>query len=103
MLETMLPHLDGHDLNSVISTQALLVHFLPLSHPDAWLPTLFRLWETFKSALFDDQMLDLLAQLAELHVTDPQPTTHRSDTGVFTDEQFALIMTKCLRLSLIHI
>ena len=97
MLETMLPHFDGHDLNSVISTQALLVHFLPLSHPDAWLPTLFRLWETFKSALFDDQMLDLLAQLAELHVTDPQPTTHRSDTGVFTDEQFALIMTKCLR------
>lgn len=97
MLEAILPNLDGHDLNSVISVQALLVHFLPLSKPDEWLPALFQLWETFKSSLFDDQMLDLLARLAELHVMEPHSTSKWSETGIFSDEQFALIMTKCLR------
>ena len=97
MLEAMLPNLDGHDLNSVISVQALLVHFLPLSKPDEWLPALFQLWATFKSSLFDDQMLDLLARLTELHVTEPHSTSKWSETGIFSDEQFALIMTKCLR------
>ena len=63
--------MDGSNLNSVIATQAFLVHFLPISHPQRWLPTMFRLWESFNSSLFDDQMLDLLARLAEMHVTDP--------------------------------
>lgn len=71
MLQTFLPKMDGSNLNSVIATQAFLVHFLPISHPQRWLPTMFRLWESFNSSLFDDQMLDLLARLAEMHVTDP--------------------------------
>lgn len=42
-------------------------------------------------------MLDLLARLAELHTTEPQTTPLWSETGIFTDAQFSLIMTKCLR------
>ncbi len=161
MLRTVLPKMDGSNLNSVIATQAFLVHFLPISHPQRWLPAMFRLWESFNSSLFDDQMLDLLARLTEMHVTDPSissassarkagslaETTMRSDTkvadaaaastadadggmndeeapgkaqsaesdppfgtespsekiglfndvGIFTEQQYALIMTKCLK------
>ncbi|ETS62890.1 hypothetical protein PaG_02652 [Moesziomyces aphidis] len=162
MLRTFLPKMDGSNLNSVIATQAFLVHFLPISHPQRWLPAMFRLWESFNSSLFDDQMLDLLARLAEMHVTDPsisstsaarkasllaESTLHPeaqtvsntpangdsqaeastnngeatkspdpgsstppsgtespaasvglfSDIGIFTEQQFSLIMTKCLK------
>lgn len=97
MLEAILPRMDGNDLNSVIATQALLVHFLPLASSDAWLPVLFRLWDSFKSSLFDDQMLDLLARLAEEHVTRPTNASRWAETGIFTDEQMAVIMTRCLR------
>ncbi|WFD08563.1 Proteasome activator BLM10 [Malassezia vespertilionis] len=99
MLRTILPQMDGNDINSVIATQAYLVHFLPLSEPQRWLPTMFRLWQSFKSSLFDDQMLDHLARLAEFHVLDENEAQKpmRRDIGIFTDAQFALIMTKCLR------
>lgn len=104
MLQTVLPQMDGGDLNSVIATQAFLVQFLPLDEPQAWLPAMFRLWETFKSSLFDDQMLDHLARLAEHQlldapaaaIDDAKPALWQ-ETGLFTDAQFALIMTKCLR------
>jgi len=97
MLEAILPRMDGNDLNSVIATQALLVHFLPLANPDAWLPVLFRLWDSFKSSLFDDQMLDVLARLAEEHITGPSEASRWGETGLFTDVQMAMIMTRCLR------
>ncbi|SJX61736.1 related to BLM10-proteasome activator subunit [Sporisorium reilianum f. sp. reilianum] len=158
MLRTFLPKMDGSNLNSVIATQAFLVHFLPISHPQRWLPTMFRLWESFNSSLFDDQMLDLLARLAEMHVTDPSISSASSarkagtlaeatlrpeartpgvnaapkadddeqmqegeqaeasdstpssgtqspseklglfsDIGIFTEQQYSLIMTKCLK------
>ena len=161
MLRTFLPKMDGANLNSVIATQAFLVHFLPISHPQRWLPTMFRLWESFNSSLFDDQMLDLLARLAEMHVTDPSISSASSarkagslaeatlrpeaqasgttaavkgdddepmqdgetqvkaevndstsssgtaspsgklglfsDIGIFTEQQYSLIMTKCLK------
>ncbi|KAJ1028660.1 hypothetical protein NDA16_001826 [Ustilago loliicola] len=161
MLRTFLPKMDGSNLNSVIATQAFLVHFLPISHPQRWLPTMFRLWESFNSSLFDDQMLDLLARLSEMHVQDPsissasaarkagslaeatvrpdaqnaeatdapkpQQDEHMiedeateklatteslvssgtaspsgrvglfSDIGIFTEQQYSLIMTKCLK------
>ncbi|EST07615.1 Protein of unknown function DUF3437 [Kalmanozyma brasiliensis GHG001] len=161
MLRTFLPKMDGSNLNSVIATQAFLVHFLPISHPQRWLPTMFRLWESFNSSLFDDQMLDLLARMAEMHVTDPSISSASSarkagslaeatvrpevqnpeanpaskadgdarmnedaslripenadstpssgttspsskaglfsDIGIFTEQQYSLIMTKCLK------
>lgn len=70
ILNTILPNMDGSSVDSIISTQAFLVHFLPLSHPQYWLPITFRLWETFNSSHIDDQHLDLLARLTEKHL-DP--------------------------------
>jgi proteasome activator subunit 4 len=130
MLREMLPMMDGSSINSILATQSLLVHFLPISHPQAWLPAMFRLWESFSSSLFDDQMLDLLARVAEMHVEDPRVSSVQSmketgihsdeyqaeasssssieetseegepmwnEVGIFTEAQFSLIMTKCLR------
>ncbi len=139
MLNTFLPKMDGNSLDSVIATQAVLVHFLPTSHgqPQVWLKMMFRLSETFNSSLWDDQMLDLLARLSAQNVLHPEFPEDRDiastvakkaepvewlkryadaegdtgildadsahsndgwqDVGILTDQQFELIMTKCLR------
>jgi len=45
-----------------------MAHFLPLSHPSDWLTSVFSLWESFNSPLYDAGWLDMMARLAELHV-----------------------------------
>ena len=61
---------------SLLASQYYLLTFLPLSHPQTYLPMLFRLWESINSYMFDDRMLQFLARLAEMHVdptvSDPQ-------------------------------
>ncbi|KAK4685505.1 hypothetical protein P7C73_g4645, partial [Tremellales sp. Uapishka_1] len=67
MLEVMLPTFQP-TMNSILATQAFLVHFLPISHCQKWLPLVFRLWYGLNSGLWDDQASDLLGQLAIQHV-----------------------------------
>ncbi|KAI9462361.1 hypothetical protein BJY52DRAFT_1221991 [Lactarius psammicola] len=55
MLETFVPLINGTNLNS---------------HPQSYLPMIFRLWESINSYMFDERVLHFLAQLAEMHV-DP--------------------------------
>ncbi|GAA6033408.1 hypothetical protein JCM8097_006736 [Rhodosporidiobolus ruineniae] len=160
MLATFLPRLSPN-LNSIISVQAFCTHFLPLSHPQYYLPAVFKLWEAFQSDIYDEQWLDFVERLAIKHV-DPREShpdivdelremvkakneyvpektrvedlleeAHykhrkdgipghvfgmqdglttpggspalpkwrgiRKDVGIFTESQFAFIMTKCLR------
>ncbi|WOO84927.1 Autophagy-related protein 22 [Vanrija pseudolonga] len=69
MLEVILPQFDP-SMDSILATQLFLVHFLPISHCQRWLPLIFRLWYGLNSGLWDDQASDLLGQLAIAHV-DP--------------------------------
>ncbi|KAI0828367.1 hypothetical protein BC628DRAFT_1417934 [Trametes gibbosa] len=70
MLSTFLPMLNGTSLNSILASQYYMLTFLPLSHPQSYLPMLFRVWESVNSYMFDDRMLQFLSKLAEMHV-DP--------------------------------
>ncbi|KAI0724287.1 hypothetical protein C8T65DRAFT_714470 [Cerioporus squamosus] len=76
MLSTFLPSMDCTNLNSILASQYYMLTFLPLSHPQSYLPMLFRMWESINSYMFDDRMLQFLARLAEIHVdptvSDPQ-------------------------------
>jgi proteasome activator subunit 4 len=145
MLQTFLPRLSA-SLNSILATQAFCCHFLPLSHPQYYLPAVFKLWEAFNSGIWDEQWLDLVERLAVKHLdpgqSDPAIVEElrqiaknkgewveekirvedmlgapkgddevmkdaetvegewkgiRKDVGIFTEQQFGLIMTKCLR------
>nr|XP_019009928.1 proteasome activator subunit 4 [Kwoniella pini CBS 10737]OCF48709.1 proteasome activator subunit 4 [Kwoniella pini CBS 10737] len=69
MLEEILPKLQL-SMDSILATQAFLVHFLPISHCQKWLPIIFRLWHGLNSGFWDDQASDLMGQLAIAHV-DP--------------------------------
>ncbi|WVQ63803.1 uncharacterized protein L199_001958 [Kwoniella botswanensis] len=69
MLEEILPRLEP-SMDSILATQTFLVHFLPISHCQKWLPVIFRLWHGLNSGLWDDQASDLMGQLAIAHV-DP--------------------------------
>lgn len=138
MLQAFLPRLSS-SLNSILATQAFCVHFLPSSHPQYYLPAVFKLWESFNSSIYDEQWLDLMERLAVKHldpsVSDPAIVQElremasergemvepdgvrveemgrtdggddsseewrglRKDVGIFTDDQWGFIMTKCLR------
>ncbi|WVR08974.1 hypothetical protein IAU60_006033 [Kwoniella sp. DSM 27419] len=69
MLDEILPRLEP-SMDSILATQTFLVHFLPISHCQKWLPVMFRLWHGLNSGLWDDQASDLMGQLAIAHV-DP--------------------------------
>ena len=144
MLQAFLPRLSSN-LNSILATQAFCTHFLPISHPQYYLPAVFKLWEAFNSTYFDEQWLDFISRIVTRHQnpveSDPDIVDElrqmakdrgewveekvqvedmleddardggdekmrggedewpgiRKDVGIFTDEQFGLIMTKCLR------
>jgi len=98
MLETFVPLINGTNLNvcssstiasasvdnsgtkfgfqSLLSSQFFMLTFLPQSHPQSYLPMLFRLWESVNSYMFDERMLQFLAQLTEMHldpsISDPK-------------------------------
>ncbi|KAK4703918.1 hypothetical protein P7C70_g2289, partial [Phenoliferia sp. Uapishka_3] len=75
MLQTFLPRL-ASSLNSILATQAFCVHFLPVSHPQYYLPAVFKLWEAFNSGIWDEQWLDFMERLTIKHldprVSDPE-------------------------------
>ncbi|KZW02065.1 hypothetical protein EXIGLDRAFT_736784 [Exidia glandulosa HHB12029] len=129
MLATFVPLLNGTDLNTILSSQYYMLTFLPLSHPQTYLPMLFRLWESINSYTYDERMLAFLSQLAEMHVdptvSDPRAvkdipddaigeeesrvhfdqsdlkssylwTGVTKEVGIFTEDEWKLIMCKCL-------
>ncbi|CCA68831.1 hypothetical protein PIIN_02692 [Serendipita indica DSM 11827] len=126
MLEEFIPHIIGSNLDRILANQYYLVTFLPLSHPQYYLPTMMRLWEAVNSYAFDERMLSFLSKLAELHVdptvSDPklidkipmdwgeEPRVRwpkheinvddwrgiYKDVGMFTDDEWNFIMCKCL-------
>jgi proteasome activator subunit 4 len=68
LLETVLPDLNGSSLNSVLTTQSFLIHLIPnlrVHQIDILLPTIFKLWESFNSRIFDEQWLDLISKFIE--------------------------------------
>ncbi|KAF9535513.1 hypothetical protein CPB83DRAFT_841889 [Crepidotus variabilis] len=68
MLSTFLPLLDGTKLDTILSSQYYLTTFLPLSHPQYYLPVFFRLWESINSYMYDERMLQFFARLTEMHM-----------------------------------
>jgi proteasome activator subunit 4 len=53
---------------SILASQYYMVTFLPISHPQSYLPMMFRVWQSVNSYAYDERMLQFLSRLAELHV-----------------------------------
>ncbi|KAH9487110.1 Proteasome activator complex subunit 4 [Psilocybe cubensis] len=91
MLATFLPQFDGTKLDSILATEYYLVTFLPLSHPQYYLPTIFRVWESINSYMFDERMLFFISKLAELHVnpqvSDPKKVKELPDDEISEGEE----------------
>ncbi|KIY51373.1 hypothetical protein FISHEDRAFT_37518 [Fistulina hepatica ATCC 64428] len=120
MLATFLPQMNGTNLDSILAAQYYFVTFLPLNHPQSYLPVAFRIWESINSYMFDDRMLQFLASLSEMHVVAevsdpgkvevpqsmPRPQWSRDDlylwsglykdVGIFSEHEWSIIMCKCL-------
>ena len=62
-----------------------IVTFLPITHPQSYLPMLFRLWESINSYMYDDRMLHFLSLLAPLHV-DPAVSDPAHISAIPDDE-----------------
>ncbi|KAG1826229.1 uncharacterized protein BJ212DRAFT_1444172 [Suillus subaureus] len=86
MLSTFLPGFNGTNLDSVLSSQYYLLTFLPLTHPQSYLPMLCRLWESINSYMYDERMLQFLSRLAEMHV-DPTISDPARIYDILDDEK----------------
>lgn len=64
--------------------------FLPLSHPQTYLPMLLRLWESINSYKYDERILHFLSKLAEMHavpeVSNPHKITQIPDDAISEGE-----------------
>lgn len=69
----------------MLAAQYYLLTFLPISHPQSYLPMLLRLWESMNSYAFDERLLSFLSKLAELHVA-PDPSDPRKISEIPDDE-----------------
>ncbi|KAF8058272.1 hypothetical protein FPV67DRAFT_1786012 [Lyophyllum atratum] len=83
MLSTFVPLIDGTKLDHILAPQYYLLTFLPLTHPQSYLPMLFRMWESINSYMYDERMLHFLSKLAEMHVnpavSDPRKIAELPD------------------------
>ncbi|KAJ7666434.1 hypothetical protein B0H17DRAFT_1162542 [Mycena rosella] len=83
MLSVFVPLLNGTDLNDMLTAQFYLLTLLPLTHPQTYLPMLFRIWESINSYMYDEKMLEFLASLVEMHVasdvSDPRKAAELPD------------------------
>ncbi|KAI0094570.1 armadillo-type protein [Irpex rosettiformis] len=70
MLQTFVPLINPSSLSRTLAAQYYMLTFLPLSHPQTYLPMLFRMWESINSYMYDERMLQFLSRLSEMHV-DP--------------------------------
>ncbi|CAA7258799.1 unnamed protein product [Cyclocybe aegerita] len=86
MLSTFLPQVDGTKLDSILACQFYLMTFLPLSHPQYYLPMLFRMWESINSYMYDERMLHFLSKLTEKH-TNPEVSNPKRITEIPDDER----------------
>jgi proteasome activator subunit 4 len=102
MLSTFVPLIDGSKLDvsyrfgrffdaykryqSLLAPQYYLLTFLPITHPQSYLPMLFRMWESINSYMYDERMLDFLSRLAEMHVA-PEISDPRKIAEIPDDER----------------
>lgn len=67
-----------------------MLTFLPITHPQSYLPMLFRHWESLNSYMYDERMLQFLAKIAEMHadptVSDPKRIQEIPDDERCPDE-----------------
>jgi proteasome activator subunit 4 len=103
MLSEFVPLLDGTKLDvsnllrkfspsiliafqTILASQYYLTTFLPLSHPQSYLPMLFRTWESINSYMYDERMLHFISWLAEMHVS-PEVSDPRKILEIPDDER----------------
>lgn len=80
----------------------VLTSFLPPSHIQQYLPTLFAIWEAFNSNVIDDRLTELVGDLAEEHVAGTagvfgtEGGAQWRDVGIWAEDQWTFLMSKCL-------
>jgi proteasome activator subunit 4 len=79
----------------------VITSFISPSHPEAYMPALFRIWEAFNSTVVDDRLIHVMGNLAEEHCAGKEGRwgeggADRRDVGIFTEQEWVLLMSKCL-------
>ena len=71
---------------AILSSHYYLMTFLPLSHPQHYLPMLFRVWESLNSYKYDERMLHFISKLTEMH-TNPEISNPKRIDEIPDDEK----------------
>ncbi|CAE6462385.1 unnamed protein product [Rhizoctonia solani] len=97
MLDEFIPLVTQDSIQTMI---IVITSFISPSHPDIYLPALFKIWEAFNSTVVDDRLIHVMGNLAEEHCAGKDGrwgdgSTERRDVGIFTEQQWTLLMSKC--------
>ncbi|KAJ3576133.1 hypothetical protein NP233_g629 [Leucocoprinus birnbaumii] len=101
MLETFLPLFT---LDRALTIANIMTSFLPRTHPDIYLPAIFKIWEAFNSAYMDERFMELAGDLARDHVSGPEGefgsdgAASWKDVGIWSAEQWSLLTSKGLNM-----
>jgi len=82
----------------------IMTSFIPRTHPDIYLPAIFKIWEAFNSAILDERFMELAGDLARDHVAGPESefgsdgTAAWKDVGIWTAEQWSVLTNKGLNM-----
>ncbi|KAG9123719.1 hypothetical protein FRC07_014176 [Ceratobasidium sp. 392] len=98
MLDVFIPLITRDSIQTLI---LVITSFISPSHPEVYMPALFKIWEAFNSTVLDDRLIHVMGNLAEEHCAGKQSRwaeggAERKDVGIFTEQEWVLLMSKCL-------
>ncbi|KAG8770133.1 hypothetical protein FRC12_004487 [Ceratobasidium sp. 428] len=98
MLDEFVPLITRDSIQTLI---LVITSFISPSHPQVYMPALFKLWEAFNSTVLDDRLIHVMGNLAEEHCAGKEGRwaesgAERKDVGIFTEQEWVLLMSKCL-------
>ncbi|QRW00399.1 proteasome activator complex subunit 4 [Ceratobasidium sp. AG-Ba] len=98
MLEEFIPLVTQDSIQTMI---IVITSFISPSHPEVYMPALFKIWEAFNSTAVDDRLIHVMGNLAEEHCAGKHGRwadggVARKEVGIFTDKEWVLLMSKCL-------
>ncbi|KAG8722752.1 hypothetical protein FRC08_010362 [Ceratobasidium sp. 394] len=98
MLDEFVPLITQDSIQTMI---IVITSFISPSHPEVYMPALFKIWEAFNSTALDDRLIHVMGNLAEEHCSGKQGRwaeggAERKSVGIFTEQEWVLLMSKCL-------
>ncbi|KAK7678491.1 hypothetical protein QCA50_018552 [Cerrena zonata] len=83
--------------DTILTMIPVMTSSLPAANPHLYMPTFFRLWETFNSSITDDRLFDLCGVLSEEFVAGKsgdagEAAADYKDVGIWSEAEWSILI-----------